>query len=78
MQAFQDLWANERLLNVIEQFIGPDIAGHPVWNLRTKVSENNNNNNKKRSVKGFLLFRKLSFSSLCFKWLICCHMQVHL
>lgn len=24
-------------MNVIEQFIGPDIAGHPVWNLRTKV-----------------------------------------
>ena len=37
-QAFQDLWTNERLLNVVEQFIGPDIAGHPVWNLRTKVS----------------------------------------
>ena len=28
---------NERLLNVIEQFIGPEIGGHPVWNLRTKV-----------------------------------------
>ena len=41
-QAFQDLWTNERLLNVVEQFIGPDIAGHPVWNLRTKVSENKN------------------------------------
>ena len=25
-------------LNVIEQFIGAEIAGHPVWNLRTKVS----------------------------------------
>ena len=35
--AFQDLWMNERLLNVIEQFIGPEIGGHPVWNLRTKV-----------------------------------------
>lgn len=39
-KAFQDLWTNERLLNVIEQFIGPEIAGHPVWNLRTKVSRN--------------------------------------
>ena len=37
LQAFQDLWMNERLLNVIEQFIGPEIGGHPVWNLRTKV-----------------------------------------
>lgn len=39
-KAFQDLWTNERLLNVIEQFIGPEIAGHPVWNLRTKVTRN--------------------------------------
>jgi hypothetical protein len=33
-----DLWTNERLLNVVEQFIGPEIAGHPVWNIRSKVS----------------------------------------
>ncbi|KAK3595964.1 hypothetical protein CHS0354_032478 [Potamilus streckersoni] len=39
-QAFKDLWSNERLLNVIEQLIGPDIAGHPVWNLRTKTPQN--------------------------------------
>ena len=38
--AFQALWSNERLLNVIEQLIGPDIAGHPVWNLRTKTPRN--------------------------------------
>ena len=38
--AFQNLWTNERLLNVIEQLIGPDIAGHPVWNLRTKTPFN--------------------------------------
>ena len=25
--AFRQLWSNERLLNVVEQFIGPDIAG---------------------------------------------------
>lgn len=24
---FRNLWSNERLLNVVEQFIGPDIAG---------------------------------------------------
>lgn len=40
-QAFRDLWANDRLLNVIEQLIGPDIATSPVWNLRTKTPKNN-------------------------------------
>ncbi|KAK3093268.1 hypothetical protein FSP39_013470 [Pinctada imbricata] len=39
-QAFKNLWSNERLLNVVEQLIGPDIAGHPVWNLRTKTPQN--------------------------------------
>lgn len=36
-KAFRDLWCNERMLNLIEQLIGPDIAGHPVWNMRTKT-----------------------------------------
>lgn len=36
----KNLWANERLLNVIEQLIGPEIAGHPLWNLRTKTPQN--------------------------------------
>ncbi|KAL3872211.1 hypothetical protein ACJMK2_040149 [Sinanodonta woodiana] len=36
-KAFQDIWCNERVLNLMEQLIGPDIAGHPVWNLRTKT-----------------------------------------
>lgn len=36
-QAFRDLWSDERLLNVAEQLVGPEIAGHPVWNLRCKV-----------------------------------------
>ncbi|XP_064605127.1 uncharacterized protein LOC135470236 [Liolophura sinensis] len=39
-QAFRNLWSNERLLNVVEQFVGPDIGGHPVWNLRTKTPNN--------------------------------------
>lgn len=39
-QALKDLWTNERLLNVVEQLIGPDIAGNPVWNLRTKTPRN--------------------------------------
>ena len=37
-EAFQNLWSDEKLLNVAEQIVGPEIAGHPVWNLRTKVS----------------------------------------
>ena len=37
---FRNLWSNERLLNVVEQIIGPNIAGHPVWNLRTKTPQN--------------------------------------
>ncbi|CAF1078287.1 unnamed protein product [Rotaria sordida] len=31
------LWSSETLLSVAKQLLGPDIAGHPVWNLRTKV-----------------------------------------
>ena len=26
--AFRQLWSHDRLLNVVEQFIGPDIAGN--------------------------------------------------
>lgn len=36
------LWTNEKLLNVIEQLVGPDIAGNPVWNLRPKVPHDDN------------------------------------
>lgn len=39
-QEVRDLWSNENLLNVVEQIIGPEIAGHPVWNLRTKTPHN--------------------------------------
>ena len=35
-----DLWANPRLLDLVEQIIGPEIAGHPVWNLRSKTPLN--------------------------------------
>jgi len=40
LKALKNIWANERLLNLIEQLIGPDIAGNPVWNLRTKTPRN--------------------------------------
>ena len=32
-----ELWASEKLLNIIEQIIGPDIAGHPVFAIRSKI-----------------------------------------
>eukprot|EP00658_Telonema_sp_P-2_P044296 TRINITY_DN3215_c0_g2_i5.p1 TRINITY_DN3215_c0_g2~~TRINITY_DN3215_c0_g2_i5.p1 ORF type:complete len:356 (+),score=77.06 TRINITY_DN3215_c0_g2_i5:77-1144(+) len=34
---FQELWSHPKLLDCAEQLIGGNIAGHPVWNLRTKV-----------------------------------------
>ncbi len=39
-KGFQDLWANEKLLNIVEQFIGPEIAANPGWNLRPKTPVN--------------------------------------
>ncbi|UJR29912.1 hypothetical protein I4U23_017460 [Adineta vaga] len=33
---FPDTAASETLLSVAKQLLGSDIAGHPVWNLRTK------------------------------------------
>jgi hypothetical protein len=36
-ESFQKLWVNERMLNLLEQILGPEIAGHPTWNLRTKT-----------------------------------------
>ncbi|GAB1607425.1 uncharacterized protein LOC115228194 [Argonauta hians] len=36
-KSFQNLWSNERLLNVAEQILGSEISGHPVWNLRPKI-----------------------------------------
>ncbi|XP_046340454.2 phytanoyl-CoA dioxygenase domain-containing protein 1-like [Haliotis rufescens] len=38
---FRAVWSNDRLLNLVEQLVGPNIAGHPVWNLRTKTPQNN-------------------------------------
>ncbi|MFI5202310.1 MAG: phytanoyl-CoA dioxygenase family protein [Candidatus Kapaibacterium sp.] len=39
-QAFIDLWSSDKLLDIIEQILGPEIAGHPVWNLRSKTPNN--------------------------------------
>jgi hypothetical protein len=38
--ALARLWETPRLLDLVEQLIGPDIAGHPVWNLRAKTPNN--------------------------------------
>jgi hypothetical protein len=35
--AFSSLWSSYQLLDAAQQILGPDIAGHPVWNLRTKI-----------------------------------------
>src|SRR5581483_2652987 len=39
-KAFADLWASDKLLDIMEQILGPEIAGHPVWNLRSKTPHN--------------------------------------
>ncbi len=39
-QALADLWASKGLLDIVEQILGPNIAGHPVWNLRSKTPLN--------------------------------------
>lgn len=36
-QSFRDLWSNNRLLNVVEQFIGPNISGENRYNYRNIV-----------------------------------------
>jgi hypothetical protein len=38
--ALARLWETPRLLDIIEQILGPEIAGHPVWNLRSKTPDN--------------------------------------
>ena len=40
VEAFIDVWENERLLNMMEQIIGREVACHPVWNLRVKTPHN--------------------------------------
>ena len=33
------LWASEKLLNIVENWVGKDISGHPVWNIRSKTPQ---------------------------------------
>lgn len=34
------LWSSPQLLEMVEQVLGPEIVGHPVWNLRSKTPVN--------------------------------------
>lgn len=34
-----DLWSGDKLIAVVRQLIGDDIAGHPIWNLRSKTPQ---------------------------------------
>ena len=34
------LWSSPKLLDMIEQLLGSEIVGHPVWNLRSKTPTN--------------------------------------
>ena len=38
-QPLADLWGSPELLDVIGQILGPEIAGHPVWNVRSKTPQ---------------------------------------
>ena len=38
--ALADLWSSSRLLDAVTQMLGPEVAGHPVWNLRSKTPRN--------------------------------------
>ena len=33
----RELWSSPKLLDIVEGLIGPDIAGHPIWNIRSKT-----------------------------------------
>ncbi len=35
--ALANLWGSDKLLDMVEKFTGKDIAGHPVWNIRSKT-----------------------------------------
>ena len=33
------LWGSNKLLDIVENWIGKDISGHPVWNIRSKTPQ---------------------------------------
>ena len=38
-KALAELWSSDKLIDMIGQIIGPDIAGHPIWNIRSKTPQ---------------------------------------
>ena len=34
-----NLWASPKLLDIVENWVGKDISGHPVWNIRSKTPQ---------------------------------------
>ena len=38
--ALAAVWSSPNLLDMVEQLLGPEILGHPVWNLRSKTPTN--------------------------------------
>ena len=39
-EGVQDVWCYPKLLNIVEQLVGPDIIGHVIWNIRVKLPRN--------------------------------------
>ena len=37
--ALANLWGSPKLLDIVENWIGKDLAGHPVWNIRSKTPQ---------------------------------------
>ena len=33
------LWASPKLLDIVENWVGKDISGHPVWNIRSNLKQ---------------------------------------
>lgn len=37
--ALANLWGSDKLLDMVEHWVGKDISGHPVWNIRSKTPQ---------------------------------------
>ena len=37
--ALANLWGSNKLLDMVEHWVGKDISGHPVWNIRSKTPQ---------------------------------------
>ena len=41
LQNLEQLWGNTKILNIMEQLVGPNIGGHPTYNLRFNTPDMN-------------------------------------